>query len=40
VAYRTGKKIEWDPVKLTCPNAPEAERFIRRPEYRKGWSLA
>ena len=39
VAYRTGKKIEWDPAKMSVTNAPEAERFIRR-EYRKGWTLA
>jgi hypothetical protein len=38
VAYRTGKRLEWDPVKLQTPNAPEAERFIRR-EYRKPWKL-
>ena len=38
VAYRTGKKLEWDPVKLCAANAPEADRFIRR-EYRKGWKL-
>ena len=36
VAYRTGKKIEWDYVKLRARNAPEADPFIRR-EYRKGW---
>ncbi len=39
VAYRTGKKIEWDAAKMRVTNAPEAERFIRR-DYRKGWSLA
>lgn len=39
VAYRTGKKLQWDPVKLQAANAPEAERFIRR-EYRQGWKLA
>lgn len=39
VAYRTGKKLEWDPIRLYASNAPEAERFIRR-EYRKGWTLA
>ena len=39
VAYRTGKKLEWDPVKLQATNAPEAEPLIRR-EYRPGWSLA
>jgi predicted dehydrogenase len=38
VAYRTGKKLEWDPVSLRAKNAPEAERFIRR-EYRQGWVL-
>ena len=39
VAYRTGKKLEWDPVKLQATNAPEAAPFIRR-EYRKPWKLA
>jgi len=29
VAIRSRKKIEWDPEKLTCPNAPEADRFVR-----------
>ena len=38
VAYRVGKKIEWDADNLTCPNAPEAGTFIRR-AYRKGWEL-
>jgi predicted dehydrogenase len=38
VAYRTGKKLEWDAPKLYCPNAPDAEPFIRR-DYRKGWTL-
>ena len=38
VAYRAGKKLEWDAAKLYAPNAPEAEPFIRR-DYRKGWSL-
>ena len=37
VAYRTGRKLEWDPVRLAATNAPEASRFIRR-EYRPGWS--
>jgi hypothetical protein len=39
VAYRAGKKIEWDSKNLRIPNAPDAERFLRR-EYRAGWSLA
>ncbi|MBM3832664.1 MAG: Gfo/Idh/MocA family oxidoreductase [Verrucomicrobia bacterium] len=38
VAYRIGKKIEWDPVNLKARNAPEADRLIRK-EYRKGWQL-
>jgi predicted dehydrogenase len=36
VAYRTGKKLEWDHVNLRATNAPEADQFIRRP-YRNGW---
>ena len=39
VAYRVGKKLEWDPEKLCATNAPEASRFIRC-EVRKGWELA
>jgi hypothetical protein len=37
VAYRTGKKIEWDYTNLRARNAPEAAQFIKRREYRKGW---
>ncbi len=36
VAYRVGKKLEWDYVNLRARNAPEADQFIRRP-YRQGW---
>ncbi len=39
VAYRVGKKIEWDSDSLRAKNAPEADPIIRR-EYRKGWNLA
>jgi hypothetical protein len=39
VAYRIGKKIEWDPAKLKARNAKEADRLIRK-TYRKGWKLA
>lgn len=39
VAFRTGKKLQWDHRELKATNAPEADRFIRR-EYRKGWQLA
>jgi predicted dehydrogenase len=38
VAYRVGKKIEWDAVNLRATNAPEAAPYIRR-EYRKPWKL-
>ena len=38
VAYRVGKKIEWDAENLRCTNAPEAAAIIRR-EYRPGWKL-
>ena len=39
VAYRTGKKLTWDPVALKATNCPEADRLIRR-EYRQGWKLS
>jgi hypothetical protein len=39
VAYRTGKKLEWDSAAMRATNAPEADRFLRR-EYRSGWKLA
>jgi len=38
VAFRTGKKLQWDPVKLQATNCPEADRFIRG-RYRSGWVL-
>ena len=38
VAYRAGKKLEWDAAKLCAVNAPEADPFIHR-EYRQGWTL-
>ena len=39
VAYRVGRKLQWDPVALQATNVPDAEPLIRR-EYRKGWRLA
>ncbi|HEY3897999.1 MAG TPA: Gfo/Idh/MocA family oxidoreductase [Chthoniobacter sp.] len=39
VAYRAGKKIEWDSKNMRIPNAPDAEKFLGR-EYRSGWKLA
>jgi predicted dehydrogenase len=38
VAYRTGKKIEWDGPNMKALNCPEADAFLRR-DYRKGWTL-
>ena len=38
VAYRLGKKIEWDAENLKAKNCPEADRFIRK-KYRDGWTL-
>jgi len=38
VAYRSGRKIEWDPENLKITNAPEAIRYLRR-SYRRGWTL-
>jgi hypothetical protein len=31
VAYRVGKKLEWDPVSMKAKNCPEADRLIRKP---------
>jgi hypothetical protein len=39
VAYRAGKRIEWDARALRIRNAPEAEQFLGR-EYRTGGKLA
>ncbi len=36
VAYRTGKKLQWDAARMRATNAPEADQFIKR-QYRKGW---
>jgi len=38
VAYRVGKKLQWDAKNLKASNAPEAEPLIRR-QYRPGWKL-
>jgi predicted dehydrogenase len=38
VAYRVGKKLEWDAEAMKATNCPQADEFIHR-EYRKGWSL-
>ncbi len=38
VAFRTGKKLEWDAAGMRAANAPDADRFLRR-TYRAGWTL-
>ena len=38
VAFRTGKKLEWDAAAAKAKNTPEAANFLQR-EYRKGWTL-
>ena len=38
VAYRAGKKLEWNAKDMKIPNAPEAEKFLGR-TYREGWKL-
>ena len=39
VAYRVGKRLDWDADRMLATNAPEAKPLIQR-EYRKGWKLA
>lgn len=38
VAYRVGKKLEWDAAKVRATNCPEADEFIQH-HYRSGWRL-
>lgn len=38
VAYRVGKKLQWDAVNLKATNAPEADKLINK-EYRPGWEV-
>jgi predicted dehydrogenase len=39
VAYRVGKKINWDTKQMRVTNEPDAEKYVKR-DYRKGWKLA
>jgi predicted dehydrogenase len=39
VAFRTGKKIEWDSKELRARNTRDADEFIHH-HYRQGWSLS
>ncbi|EMI56251.1 Gfo/Idh/MocA family protein [Rhodopirellula sallentina] len=38
VAFRTGKKLDWDGENLRATNCPEADAFLRK-EYREGWEV-
>jgi len=38
VAFRTGKKLEWDAQNMRATNAPEADRLLSR-TYRRGWEV-
>jgi hypothetical protein len=38
VAFKLGRKIEWDGANMKVPGCPEADPLIRR-VYRKGWEL-
>jgi predicted dehydrogenase len=38
VAFRTGRKLEWDSAQMKATNCPEATQYIKR-EYRKGWEV-
>ena len=38
VAYRVGKKFQWDAENLKAVNCPQADQYLRR-EYRQGWTL-
>ena len=38
VSYRLSKKLEFDPATATCPNTPDAAKYLTK-EYRKGWTL-
>jgi len=38
IAFRTGKKLQWDGPNLKVTNCGEAQELIRR-EYRSGWTL-
>ena len=39
VAFRVGKKLEWDAKTLKATNCPEADKYIQK-AYRAGWEVA
>ena len=38
VAYRVGKKLDYDAKNMKATNCPEADKYIRK-TYRQGWVL-
>ena len=38
VAFRAGKKLEWDAANLKATNCPEADKLVKK-TYREGWVL-
>lgn len=38
VAYRVGKKLDWNSKELRATNCPEADQFIQH-QYREGWKI-
>ncbi len=38
VAYRTGKRLDWDAENLQATNCPEADKYLRK-QYREGWEV-
>ena len=38
VAYRVGKKLQWDAKNLKATNCPEVDQYIKK-TYREGWVL-
>ncbi len=39
IAYRVGKKLEWDPLNLRTKNCPEADQLVHK-QHHNGWKLA
>jgi len=39
VAIRLNTRLEWDDANMKITNRPDANRYLRREEYRKGWEL-
>ena len=39
VALRVGHRVEWDSLAFRVTNCREADQYLRRTEYRRGWDL-